>query len=109
MKGIKNMKCLNETQLPNRALPVANNSVSLNNQVINYTPDLEFFLHSPIEKLEIESALKRKLILLRNTIYEVLSDYSEKDLRDIRGFGEKKIKDFKILLNENSSLHFFKQ
>jgi hypothetical protein len=77
-------------------------------KVISYTTDLEKFLHTPITDLVIEPTLKRKLMILNDTIFEVLSEYSEKDLKSVRGLGSKKIKGFRLLLIENNCLHFLK-
>lgn len=83
-------------------------SLLIEQKIINYTSDLEFFLHSPIKDLKIERQLKRKLMMLNNTIYEVLSEYSETDLKSMKVFGSRETKDFRLLLMENNCLHLFK-
>ena len=80
-------------------------SLLVEQKIINYTSDLEKFLHTPIKDLKIERELKRKLMLLSDTVYEVLSEYSEMDLKSARGLGSNRIKGFKLLLKENNCLH----
>lgn len=75
-------------------------------QIINYSSDVDRFLNSPLAHLKISHDLKNRLSLLgKQTIQEILSSYSVKDLMRFRLIGAKVINDFEELLKENNCLH----
>lgn len=78
--------------------------------VIRYESDTEKFLHSPIEHLPIDLPLKRKVVLLLSgTMHELLLEYSERDIKRVKGWGNKTFKEFKLLLEENNCLDLLKK
>lgn len=78
--------------------------------IITYASNEDRFLNSPLENLPIKQELKNTL---RNvcveTMAELLSAYSEIELKRIRGFGNKRLMEFKLLLTENYCLHLLKK
>ncbi len=78
--------------------------------IITYSSDLDHFLHSPIQYLPIQNPLKRSILVVPvETMNELLTQYSIRDLKRYRGFGSKKVEGFKSLLKENNCLIFLRE
>ena len=76
--------------------------------IITYISDSHRFLNSPLEDLPIKNQLKNILQnLCVETMGELLSAYTEIELKRIRGFGNTRSNEFKLLLKENNCLHLF--
>lgn len=80
-----------------------------NSGIITYSSPHDYFLNSPFEFLGMPIQLKRKLrLLMVDTMQELLTNYSEEDLRRYRTIGNKTIEDFKVYLAENGCLQLFR-
>lgn len=80
-----------------------------NHEIITYESEQDKFLNSPLSFLSIPNPLKAKFSLLaENTMNEILTNYSEKDLYRFRSFGKKNMEEFKNVLKGNNCLQFLK-
>jgi hypothetical protein len=82
----------------------------LNSGILNYHSKEDYLLNSPIEFIPMSATLRKRLnVFSVSTLNELLSNYTENDLRKIRLFGEKTITEFKHLLIEYNCSHLLRK
>lgn len=79
-------------------------------QIIKYETEQDRFLNSPLAFLSLPSTLKARLnYTCEETMNDILTKYSEKDMLRFRSFGKKNMEEFKKVLKANDCLHLLRQ
>lgn len=78
-------------------------------QIIKYESEQDRFLNSPLAFLSLPPMLKTRLnSICEDTMNDILTKYSEKEMQCLRSFGKKNITEFKNVLKANNCLHLLR-